>query len=589
MSAPVPSFNSTEMLKQYMAGEHAALADHFISILGHFHNNTFYALTDAEAHFINCFVKNFLFIFTQADFRIEERHVEPFIRMNRTISNLVYLTDQRTTDHHIVLLRDQPKNLAKILTLLSARNTVKFDRKVFFDVAPEMASLWYLVYSYIFYPGLVTKTSYENLREHFQFTHPKLRILSEIQEVYFGATYAGEDQDRQVKGIVNKSMRELIARRPPIRNNPQCNKIAVLSSCWFPSHSVYRNYAAYVRALKEKYHLTFFQLGRFSNTTDTSMFDESHVIDIVNGFPDTSRLQDNDFAAAYFPDIGMSPHSIFLANCRIAPVQFCSPGHSVSTFGADIDYYFTGADVEPENPQRNYSEKVVLLPGMGVIHEKPLYTPRGRQRKDNAIIVNCPWTCQKISYPFVETLKKINAAAGVPFKYRMFIGSSAIRQNDFLPFYKDITDALPNAEVMQNLDYQAYMALMEEGDFTLDSFHFGGCNVVSDSLYLRIPIVTWEGDRWYNRIGSTMLHKVGMILDRACRLGSEELRYIDTALAFLVEGSYSREESRQKLVKADLSTLYDTSDAKYFVKAVDMILADPSLKHQPGPVRIERG
>ena len=88
--------------------------------------------------------------------------------------------------------------------------------------------------------------------------------------------------------------------------------------------------------------------------------------DIIDGVTDLSKLKENDFQAVYFPDIGMSPHSIFLANMRLAPIQFCSPGHSVSTYGADIDYFITGATVEePDHPEKNYSERLVLLPERG--------------------------------------------------------------------------------------------------------------------------------------------------------------------------------------------------------------------------------
>lgn len=564
------SLNSMEWLTHYMKGECEQLSSKFLDILTHFHNQTYYGMGPQEQLFLNNFVKNFLFIFSQPEFVIPDAHILQYVRMNRVISNVVYLTEQKTTDAALDVVKMQQGNFIKILTLWSARNSVKFDRKAFFDINPELASLWYLVYSYIFYPGLATERCYNNLREHFQFRHPNLKIFSEIQEIYFGSTYAGPDMDRGVKEIVNLSMKEILAKLPLIRNKPNPNKIAVMSACWFPTHSVYRNYAAYVRALKEKYHLTFFQLGRF-NQPDLSMFNASDVIDIKDGLPDIGKLQDNDFQAIYYPDIGMSPHSIFLANARIAPVQFCSPGHSVSTWGADIDYYFTGKDVEIDNVQSNYSEKAVLLPGMGVIHNKPLYTPQGLKKTTKDVIVNCPWTCQKINYPFVRTLQKIKERVTIPFKFRVFIGASAYRQNDYLPFVRDMRNMLADSvEIHANLEYPEYMARMEEGDLTLDSFHFGGCNIVSDSLFLRKPIVTWRGTKWYNRIGSRMLEMVGMkhwaatyedeYIIKACNLISFEKR---------------RDNVARLLEKVDLdATIYSTDDAKFFVSAVEKIIAE---------------
>jgi predicted O-linked N-acetylglucosamine transferase (SPINDLY family) len=54
------------------------------------------------------------------------------------------------------------------------------------------------------------------------------------------------------------------------------------------------------------------------------------------------------------------------------------------------------------------------------------------------------------------------------------------------------------------------MALMEEGDICIDASHFGGSNTMADSLYLRKPTVAFEGNKWYNRIGSQMLRVVGL-------------------------------------------------------------------------------
>ena len=87
-----------------------------------------------------------------------------------------------------------------------------------------------------------------------------------------------------------------------------------------------------------------------------------------------SPLADNEFALVYFPDIGMTKFSICLANLRVAPIQVAGVGHSVSTFGADIDYYMSGADVEtPDRPERFFSERLVLLPGCGSVNELPTY------------------------------------------------------------------------------------------------------------------------------------------------------------------------------------------------------------------------
>jgi hypothetical protein len=115
------------------------------------------------------------------------------------------------------------------------------------------------------------------------------------------------------------------------------------------------------------------------------------------------------FDVLFYPEVGMFSHTLWLANQRLARVQVAGYGHSVSTFGAKIDYWIGGADaelppddtaaaassadgaletlenafpeLEPLRDERtdalrlpNYSETLVLLPGLGCEHDRPSWT-----------------------------------------------------------------------------------------------------------------------------------------------------------------------------------------------------------------------
>jgi predicted O-linked N-acetylglucosamine transferase (SPINDLY family) len=135
------------------------------------------------------------------------------------------------------------------------------------------------------------------------------------------------------------------------------------------------------------------------------------------------------------------------------------------------------------------------------------------------------------------------------------------------------------------LGYADYMGFMEEGDLTLDSYHFGGCNTVADSLFVRRPMVVWQGDKWYNRIGGAMLRRVG--LDELVCDSEEE--YLKTALR-LVHADPWREELAARLAAADLDgTVFSDADAPSFRRAIEFLIANHDrLKGEPGrkPIRI---
>jgi len=335
---------------------------------------------------------------------------------------------------------------------------------------------------------------------------------------------------------------------------------------------VYRITSQYVAALRDKYHLTFYQLSSVGLEIDKSQFDEVRHIDSSSGKIDISSVINNDFQVAFFPDVGMSPHSIVLANMRLAPIQIASLGHSVSTWGADIDYFISGAEAElPENPERNYSERLVLLPDSGAIHNRPLYEPAGRRKTVPEFVINCPWFSQKVNHRFCHVLQRIVDESPEALRLRLFVGTSLMRQSDFLAFFRQIGSVLRKAqiEIVANRPYADYMALMEEGDLSIDSFHFGGCNTIADSLFLRIPTVTWEGDKWYSRIGSQMLRVAGLG-ELAATNDDEFVRLVSRLIA---DDEY-REKIRARLVATDLdATVFNGRTAVCFREAVDYLIA----------------
>jgi predicted O-linked N-acetylglucosamine transferase (SPINDLY family) len=290
----------------------------------------------------------------------------------------------------------------------------------------------------------------------------------------------------------------------------------------------------------------------------------------------------------FYLDIGMSPESILLSNLRIAPIQICGTGHPVSTFGSEIDYFISGADVEsPESASGNYSERLVLLPGFGAIHNPPDYQIRNIEKARLEFIINCPWFSQKVTYPLVSYLKEIIKRSKKYLIFRFFSGGGLMRKNDFLPFAKDLESILgkDRIELVPAKPYEEYMALMEEGDICIDAYHFGGSNTIVDSLYLRKPTVTFEGNKWYNRIGSQMLRVVG--LEELIAKGAQD--YMRLTLKLIHDDQY-RLSIQEKLQQVDLNrTIFSTESQGYFKKAVDFLIENhEQLKGETSsePIRV---
>lgn len=530
-----------------------------------------------------------LFVIAHPAFQVLGDLAERFIRLNHAISSFVSCTHFKTTDAHLEAVRHQQANFVKVLALYSPRNSATFDSARFFELEPALSSVWYSQYAQLAFSSVSSEVIRQRLATHFQNPPTQLVPHKGMQEPYFASTYVDGTCERPIKMRINERIQHATAG-VTIRNTPDPRKIAVVTRNWQKNHSVYRICSQWVAALRPHYHLTLVQCGEKRNT-DVAAFDSVITLG-AGGMPsDVAPLFTNDFQAIIYPDVGMSDESIFLANLRLAPVQAAMPGHPVSTFGSQIDYFITGADVEtPDRPEQHYSERLVLLPGMGCIHNRPQWTPTYLPPLfGERAIVNIPAFGQKINAPYLQTLAAIAQNTKRPVHYRLFVGDVIFTFNDYMAFHEQVTAILGagNFEIVVTLPYDDYMAKLADGHLSLDAWHFGGGNSVSDSLFAGVPMICRVGERWYNRIGAQMLRVAGV----PELIATNEPSFISIASRLISDDAW-RNELRRKLREARLDeTLYSPADARYFRKAMDYLISrDAELRRDPSqnPIRIAR-
>jgi hypothetical protein len=565
------SFAPASLMAAYRERRYEDVSEILLGVLRHFRTFTYYSLDRKAQHFLDVFVKHFLYLFTQEDYVPIDRHMREFIDLNPLIANVVAMSSFRTTDAHIEILKNQTHNFAKMLALYSARNTVPLDRRMLFDTEPGLATQWYFCFWENYKYGCAGKETLQHLREHLRFRDERMRTINNyLTYGYFGCTYADFENDHQLKQHINRMFQQWEPAQVPILNSPNYRKIAVITSTWFPRQSVYRCTHSFVKALAAEFDLTLVHLGPERPDLDTSLFKELRRFQLSPPV-DLSMLTPNDWGIAYYPDIGMNIESIFLSNLRIAPIQICGYGHPVSTFGSRIDYWLGGRDIESlEDHESNYSERLVLLPGSGVAPNKPDYVPQDTFVLGDILFINCAWIRQKINYPLLDRLKRILERSRRKIKFRFFVGGGSLDDNAYLPLKRVLSDILAgeSIELFDAMPYSVYMTRLGEGSFNLDSYPFGGYATAIDAIYLRKPIITWEGKKFYNRSAASVLRHVGL----------EELivhdagAYEELALKLIHEDGY-REQLRAKLAKIDLDkTIFARADAKAVVKAFSYLV-----------------
>ncbi|MGH8799691.1 MAG: tetratricopeptide repeat protein, partial [Casimicrobiaceae bacterium] len=82
-----------------------------------------------------------------------------------------------------------------------------------------------------------------------------------------------------------------------------------------------------------------------------------------------------------YTELGMDVNAFGLAALRLAPRQYAAWGHPVTTGHATIDAFLSCAAMETADAQSHYTEKLILLPGIGTRYDRPaLPAPGSREQ-----------------------------------------------------------------------------------------------------------------------------------------------------------------------------------------------------------------
>ena len=568
------SFSPKQLMGMYLAENWDALSQTLLDLLNHFAKHTRSEMSQQDQLFVDVLVENLLYFLAQPDYAISDAFAEKFLRLQPVVANLVAASSFRTTDPQIEILLRTRGNLVKLLTLYNARNTVELDPKRLFEIDPYYASMWYAGYFFTT-ESFATETTYRNMRRHVEAIDPRFMLFGQAAvSPFFKPTYVHFEAERPVKEKINQLIQSA-CESVVIRNRPRANRIAVITNRWLADTSVYRSLQPFVAALADDYELTLVHLGpepAEGEVLEDGLFADVRRVQLQGEGIAMEAVADNDFQLVYYPDVGMMPESIYLANLRLAPIQVTGYGHPVSTFGSRIDYFIGSADVElAEEAGANYSERLVLIPGLGADPVWPDYQAQHPANETDEVVVNCPWTPMKINHPLLVALREVIRRGGRKVVFQFFPGTGVARLSAFVPFCRDLESVLGagHVRVVPRCARNQYMQQMETADLSADSYPFGGYNTIVDSLYLGKPIVTWEGTKFYNRAAAELLRRVG--LEELIATSAEEYA---RKILMLVESDAARQEISGRIRGLDLlARIADPDGPRHFRQAIDLLIA----------------
>ena len=268
-------------------------------------------------------------------------------------------------------------------------------------------------------------------------------------------------------------------------------------------HTIGKHYQGFIRHLDRKRFEVVVIHGHKSKR-DVFRQKLDALADEAITLPSSLKSQQQAVAAAhldvlFYPDIGMTPSTYFLAYARLAPVQATSWGHPDTTGLDSIDYYVSAMTNEPEEAESHYTERLVRLNRLPCFYLHTQASSISKLSKaalglpETGTLYGCPQSLFKIHPDFDAVLADI--AKGDPNGHLILPEGKYSTWTELLKarWAKTFPILLERVIFLPRMSWDDFMGVMEHMDVLLDPPHFGSGNTLYDAMVNGTPVVTWPG------------------------------------------------------------------------------------------------
>ena len=390
--------------------------------------------------------------------------------------------------------------------------------------------------------------------------HPEF----EIGSTAFALAYHGRN-DRALLGKLGRACRSVYPARTDLpasaRGAGRRLRVGFVSN-YFYSHSIARTHSGFIADLpRERFEVFVFAIApRQDDWAARISQSAEHYVALPIGL-DAARdaIEAAALDVLFYTDIGMDPHTYFLAFWRLAPLQLVSWGHPVTTGIDTIDYFVSAEGLEAAGSEDQYSEPLLRLP--------QYFMPRYRRPAPAAPARTAPgasvgprrYCCLqnlfKLHPEFDAALRGIlegDARAEI-----VLLESSPRNAMDQLRrrFERTLGALAQRVRFVPRMPQQAYQSFVAGADVVLDPFHFGGANSSCEPLAFGVPVVTLPAFQLRGRFTQAMYRELEI---EDCVAGSPQ-EYVDIALRIGRDPAYREELSGR--IAARSGRLFDRPEA----------------------------
>lgn len=338
-----------------------------------------------------------------------------------------------------------------------------------------------------------------------------------------------------------------------------------IASHFFRGHSIGNTSRGLVRELdREAFEVILVRLGATRPDPLSEEIDRSadKVVTVPYDDLDAARRQIAALSLdiLFYQDVGLEPLSYLLAFSRLAPVQLTSFGHPDTTGLASVDYYLSSDLYESADSQREYVERLVLVPGAGTLsyYFRP---PAPSSRTDFGLRKNeRAYVCAQALFKVHPDMDEIFAgiARADPAARIVLIDP---RDEELRPaLERRLGPLMPRVLFLPAMPYEDFLSLLERADVVLDTLHFNGQNTSLEAFALGAPVVTLPGALQRGRHTAGMYRAMGF--DELVAKSSQQ--YVDLAVRAAIDRKF-RVRCRERIAETR-DVLYEN---KAFVRACE--------------------
>ncbi len=341
-------------------------------------------------------------------------------------------------------------------------------------------------------------------------------------------------------------------------------------SSFFRNHTISKLFKNWLLKLDQKKfkRFVYYVDNRFDNITNEikqnvdQFFSNTDVDKLIN------QISQDDLDVLIYLDIGMEPKIQILSSLRLVPIQCNTWGHPVTSGFKNIDYYFSSELMENQNSQKNYSEKLITLPGLGINYNFPdlsnIKKPNILKKPGTTIFLNLQSLFKLLpqdDHIYLDILKKY------PKSYFWFIHgvensvTSIFKERISKLFQKEGYDFEKYSYFHPRCSQEEFFGLLEVADIILDSINWSGGNTSLEAISLNKPIVTCPSNFMRGRHTYSILK----ILDIEETIASSKKKYVEIAVKLASDKNFrnyivNKIKSHKKILFNDQKTIRSLED-----------------------------